>query len=89
MAAPEYFPLPWYLKDYPAGYYGRIPNTRDAIFIGSTKQDDALKTQLGAGFVRSGPYSLRPGVDLVVYVRQDSDGAVTSRVLPCDRPFVQ
>ncbi len=71
VAAPDYFPLPWYLKDYRAGYYGGVPNTRDAIFIGSTKQDDALKKQLGAGFVRSGPYSLRPGVDLVLYVRQD------------------
>jgi uncharacterized protein (TIGR03663 family) len=71
VAAPEYFPLSWYLKDYQAGYYGRVPDTRDALFIGSTKQDDALKKQLGAGFVRSGPYALRPGVDLVLYVRQD------------------
>jgi uncharacterized protein (TIGR03663 family) len=71
VTAPEHFPLPWYLKAYSAGYYGRVPNTRDAIFIGSTKQDDALKKQLGAGFVRSGPYSLRPGVDLVLYVRRD------------------
>ena len=71
VAAPEYFPLPWYFKDYRAGYYGRVPDTQDAIFIGSTKQDEALKKQLGARFVRSGPYALRPGVDLVLYVRQD------------------
>jgi hypothetical protein len=71
VTAPEHFPLPWYLKSYSAGYYGRVANTGDAIFIGSTHQDDALKEQLGAGFVRSGPYSLRPGVDLVLYVRRD------------------
>jgi uncharacterized protein (TIGR03663 family) len=71
VTAPEYFPLPWYLKAYSAGYYGRVANTGDAIFIGSTHQDDALKRQLGAGFVRSGPYALRPGVDLVLYVRRD------------------
>jgi uncharacterized protein (TIGR03663 family) len=71
VTAPEHFPLPWYLKAYRVGYYGRVASTRDAIFIGSTHQDAALKEQLGAGFVRSGPYSLRPGVDLVLYVRRD------------------
>ena len=48
VTAPEHFPLPWYLKAYSVGYYGRVADTRDAIFIGSTHQDAALKEQLGA-----------------------------------------
>jgi uncharacterized protein (TIGR03663 family) len=71
VTAPEHFPLPWYLKAYSVGYYGRVADTADPIVIGSTHQDDALKRRLGGGFVRSGPYSLRPGVDLVLYVRRD------------------
>jgi uncharacterized protein (TIGR03663 family) len=71
VVSPEYFPLSWYLADYRAGYYGRVTKTPDPIFVGSVKQDAALRAQLGHDYVRSGPYPLRPGVDLVLYVRRD------------------
>jgi uncharacterized protein (TIGR03663 family) len=71
IVSPDYMPLPWYLQNYGSGYYGRVTTTPDPVFIGSTRQDTALRSQLGDGFVRSGPYPLRPGVDLVLYVRQD------------------
>jgi uncharacterized protein (TIGR03663 family) len=71
VVAPEHFPLSWYLKDYPAGYYGRVTDTKDEIFIGAVQQDDALRTQLGDRYVRGGQFPLRPGVDLVLYVRRD------------------
>ena len=42
-----------------------------SIGIGSQRQDDALRAQLGDSYVRLGSYALRPGVDLVLYVRRD------------------
>lgn len=71
VVSPEHFPLSWYLNGYPAGYYGTVTDTRDAVFIGSVQQDDALRLQLGEDYVRGGAYALRPGVDLVLYVRRD------------------
>jgi uncharacterized protein (TIGR03663 family) len=71
VVSPDQFPLSWYLRDYPAGFYGRVTQTKDPIFIGSQRQDDALRVQLGDRYVRIGLYPLRPGVDLVLYVRRD------------------
>ena len=67
----EQFPLSWYLRDYPASFYGRFIKTNAPIFIGSHRQDEAMRVQLGDGYVRIGSYPLRPGVDLVLYVRRD------------------
>jgi predicted membrane-bound mannosyltransferase len=71
VVSPDQFPLSWYLRDYRAGYYGSLVRTNHRIYIGSEKQDEALRAQLGDGYVRIGSYSLRPGVDLVLYVRRD------------------
>jgi hypothetical protein len=71
VVSPEQFPLSWYLRDYQAGYYSRVVKTNDSIFIGSQRQDEALRVQLADRYVRLGSYSLRPGVDLVLYVRRD------------------
>lgn len=71
VVSPDQFPLSWYLRDYSAGYYGHLAKTKDPIVIGSQRQDDALRAQLGDNYVRLGSYTLRPGVDLVLYVRRD------------------
>jgi hypothetical protein len=83
----DHFPLSWYLRAYPAGYYGRPLATNDPIVIASAEQDAAIAALLGASYQRIGSYKLRPGVELVLFVREDvrrgTDGRtskVTQRV---------
>lgn len=70
IASPEYWPLPWYLRNYRrVGYFGHLPESRDTIVIGSETDEPALKAALGNEYQRSGSYLLRPGITLVIYVR--------------------
>lgn len=67
----HYFPLPWYLRAYPAGYFGRVVPTKSPIVVASVEQQRELDAQLGAGYTRQGPYLLRPDVRLLLYIRND------------------
>jgi uncharacterized protein (TIGR03663 family) len=67
----DHFPLSWYLRDYAAGYYGRVVATKDPLVIASTDQQEELDAALDSRYERTGPYVLRPGVRLVLYVRRD------------------
>jgi len=78
ITSPEYWPLPWYLRRYPRVQYGKAYLPDDAIIIGTTNQQLMLLTSLGSRYeqIRSGlnaegTYSLRPGVELVLFVRRD------------------
>jgi uncharacterized protein (TIGR03663 family) len=71
VTSPVYFPLPWYLRDYPVGYHGRVIATEAPIVVASLDQQRVLDARLGAAFERMGPYLLRPGVRLLLYVRRD------------------
>ena len=78
MVSPDYWPLPWYLRDYKrVGYYQQIVPTNEPIIIASTIQEDQLKLAYTDRYVlvRSdkddGSFALRPGVDLWLYVRKD------------------
>jgi uncharacterized protein (TIGR03663 family) len=71
VTSPVYFPLPWYLRDYPVGYHGRVIATGAPIVIASLDQQRALDATLGGTYERLGPYLLRPGVRLLLYVRRD------------------
>ena len=67
--SPDYWPLPWYLRDYAqAGYYDRISDARADIVIGSQPEEGLLTLLLGADYQRVGAYPLRPGVTLVAFV---------------------
>jgi len=72
ITAPDYWPLPWYLRDYPnAGYWGKVvPPTEEAMIIGEDSQEAELRQTLGDKYERAGSYELRPGAMLVVYVRK-------------------
>jgi uncharacterized protein (TIGR03663 family) len=72
ITAPDYWPLPWYLRDYPnAGYWGKvIPPTEEAVIIGEDSQEAELQRTLGDKYERAGSYELRPGAMLVVYVKK-------------------
>jgi uncharacterized protein (TIGR03663 family) len=78
LVSPDYWPLPWYFRDYKrVGYYQQIVPTNDPIIIGSMAQEEQLKTTYGDRYVQihssaeDGAYALRPGVDLLLYVRRD------------------
>jgi uncharacterized protein (TIGR03663 family) len=78
LVSPDYWPLPWYFRDYKkVGYYQQIVATNEPIIIGSTAQEEQLKETYGDRYVLvvsgkdEGAYALRPGVDLLLYVRKD------------------
>ncbi len=70
VTSPDHFPLSWYLRAYPTGFYGRPVVTGDPLVIAAEEQQPALESLLES-HDRSGSYSLRPGVQLVLYVRRD------------------
>ncbi|HWS53662.1 MAG TPA: flippase activity-associated protein Agl23 [Pyrinomonadaceae bacterium] len=82
VASPEYWPLPWYWRDYKAvGYHGSVSARYDAqatpIVIGrasdnsSEDQVDKLRAALGPDYQQVGTYALRPGVRLALFARRD------------------
>lgn len=78
LVSPDYWPLPWYLRDYTkVGYYQQIVPTTDELIIGSMAQEEQLKQTYGDRYVlvtsgrEDDSFPLRPGVDLLLYVRKD------------------
>lgn len=73
--SPDYWPLPWYWRDNPnAGFYGQIVETTEPIAIVRTDQEATLSTTFTSEYVRQGEYTLRPGVQLALYLRRASFG---------------
>jgi uncharacterized protein (TIGR03663 family) len=69
--APDYWPLPWYTRDNPrAVYFGKVVPTEDPIIVASVSQE-AEMAQFASRYTRAGTYTLRPGLDLALYVRND------------------
>lgn len=89
IVSPEYWPLPWYFRDYKrVGYYGKVVPTSEPIVIAQTGEEEEIKATLGAEYQQidsgslndsrilpdrspNGSFTLRPGVDLLLYVRRD------------------
>lgn len=69
----DYWPLPWYLNDYKAiGFAsGSISAANEEIVICSTKQEAQFQAVYGNAYRRVNSYTLRPGVDLVLFLRND------------------
>ena len=69
--APEYWPLPWYLRDFKnTGYWGRIVDTDAPVVIGSKEQTSELFSRLGADYHFTEACNLRPGVTLVLFTKR-------------------
>ncbi len=70
--APEYWPLPWYLRDFTrVGYWHTIPeNPQAPIIITSPEMVDELKSKLHGDYFTT-IFGLRPGVLLYAIIRQD------------------
>jgi predicted membrane-bound mannosyltransferase len=89
IVSPEYWPLPWYFRDYKrVGYYGKVVPISEPVIIGQTGQEEEIKATYGEQYQQidshtlndprilpdrnpGGSFSLRPGVDLLLYVRRD------------------
>ena len=70
---PDYWPLPWYLRDYKnVSYFGKATPTDSPIVVGSHSQLIELQSLLAGGYQLEGWYPLRPGVDLVLYVANET-----------------
>jgi uncharacterized protein (TIGR03663 family) len=73
--SPDYWPLPWYWRDYPAvGFFGQITGTTEPVVIAKVDQEASLPADFKAAYVRQGEYTLRPGVQLALYFRRDAFG---------------
>jgi uncharacterized protein (TIGR03663 family) len=78
----EYWPLPWYFRDYPrVGYYGVMSASSEPIIIARDDQRSQMEASYGgryrlveSGLNERGTFVLRPGVDLLLYVRKDIPG---------------
>lgn len=72
ITSPDYWPLPWYLREYKrVGYFGQISATGEPLIIGREDQSAQLQSTLGERYRKVGSYVLRPGVTLVLYARSD------------------
>ena len=72
VVSPDYWPLPWYYRNQPrATFFGEIVPTEEPMVIANVNQDAELAEVLGGRYRRTQVYTLRPGVDLALYVRAD------------------
>ncbi|HEX9424632.1 MAG TPA: flippase activity-associated protein Agl23 [Pyrinomonadaceae bacterium] len=79
IVSPDYWPLPWYLRDYKrVGYYGHMTPSTEPIIIAKQNQAAEVQATFGdgyqqirSGFNGAGSFPLRPGVDLLLYTRRE------------------
>jgi uncharacterized protein (TIGR03663 family) len=70
--SPDYWPLPWYLRDYKrVGYYGQPSPTNSSLVIINISQEPELMPTLEGRYIKIDTYPLRPGVVLALYARTD------------------
>lgn len=77
VTATEHWPLPWSLHDYKqVGFHGTvIKEPRADLVIGSTQQSAEIEENYGATHRLIDTYTLRSGIDLVLYARRDIPGS--------------
>jgi predicted membrane-bound mannosyltransferase len=72
---PEYWPLPWYYRaNRLAGFFGDITPTEQAMIVARVDQEAEVLSATEDRYQRRGTYTLRPGVELVLWVRSDLAG---------------
>jgi uncharacterized protein (TIGR03663 family) len=77
IVSPDYWPLPWYLRNYGrVGYFGRMAATVEPIIIARTDQKEQVEASFGGLYEQvpsneqDGSFELRPGVKLLLYRRR-------------------
>lgn len=79
IVSPDYWPLPWYLRDYKrVGYHGRMTPSTEPLIIARQDQAAEVEATFGDRYQRiqsgtnpAGTFALRPGVDLLLYTRRE------------------
>lgn len=72
IAAPEYWSLPWYVRGYKLVAYPprQISAATEQVLVVNTTQAAEVEAIFKDRYRKVGTYTLRPGVDLVLYLRQ-------------------
>jgi uncharacterized protein (TIGR03663 family) len=78
IVSPDYWPLPWYLRDFPrTAYFGRMAPSTESLIIANETQKAEMEANFGELYrqvpskAESGSFELRPGVRLLLYLRRD------------------
>jgi uncharacterized protein (TIGR03663 family) len=79
IVSPDYWPLPWYLRNYSrVGYYGHMTQSTEPLIIASESQKQDMDANFGGLYQQvpskesNGAFALRPGVNLVLYAKRTS-----------------
>ena len=82
IVSPDYWPMPWELRNYPrANFHGRIVNANASeMIVASSEQREELAQKYAAHYKYAGTYPLRPGVELYLLVRRDIAGPETKEI---------
>ncbi len=70
----DYWPMPWYLNDYTkANFHGRLvdSNSSEIIIAKMVDQETDVIEKYAAHYKFAGEFPLRPGVELMLLVRND------------------
>jgi len=77
IVSPDYWPLPWYLRNYSrVGYFGRLAQSTEPIIIANENQKADIDANFGEVYRQvpskesNGSFELRPGVKLLLYERK-------------------
>lgn len=77
IVSPDYWPLPWYLRNYTrVGYFGRLAPSTEPLIIANENQKPDVDANFGELYSlvpssqEDGGYELRPGVKLLLYQRR-------------------
>jgi uncharacterized protein (TIGR03663 family) len=77
IVSPDYWPLPWYLRNYTrVGYFGRLAASTEPLIIANENQKPDIDANFGELYQEvpssqtGGSYELRPGVRLLLYERR-------------------
>jgi uncharacterized protein (TIGR03663 family) len=91
IVSPDYWPLPWYLRNYSrVGYYGRLTPATEPMIIASESQKADVDANYGEVYQQvmsnqpDGSFDLRPGVRLLLYRRRK--GFIPSAPPPTPQP---
>ena len=78
IVSPDYWPLPWYLRNFSrTAYFGRMAASTEAMIIGREDQKAEIDANFGELYRQvpsnepNGSFELRPGVRLLLYVRRN------------------
>ena len=74
IVSPDYWSMPWYMNNYPNAVFQGKPvdtNSAEMVVAKNDEQDAEIVSRYASHYKYVGKYPLRPGVDLVLLVRND------------------